>query len=315
MSELSIVIRTRNCRAVLRECLDCLARQTYRDAEWIVVDSRSADGSAETARAAGARVISVLPAAFTYGGALNLGFAEAKGRFLCSLSAHALFMEPTVLERLVAALRDADDPVAGAYGCPVFTDEQALAPPAGLPAERIQLADFSRLCNLGLSNSCSVIRRERWESFPFPPERCEDQKWAAHFLERGGATLRVPSARYRYRLNRSCAYYARKHRDDLLMLHRTWPACPWPREALRDAARNRYRLWCAIGRLKKARWEWDRISDYRKWLIGEELGLFWAGARTRGGRAWLLPLLADLARVLILPSGLKGWVIPPEECP
>ena len=105
MSELSIVIRTANCRDTLGECLAGLARQTFRDFELIVVDSGSRDGTAEAARAAGARVLSVPAGSFTYGGTLNLGCREARGRFLASLSAHSLLMEPTVLDRLLAALR------------------------------------------------------------------------------------------------------------------------------------------------------------------------------------------------------------------
>jgi len=113
--------------------------------------------------------------------------------------------------------------VAGVYGCPVFTDAEALARRPARPAERITRDAFRELCNLGLSNSFSIVRRGLWEATPFPEERCEDQKWAALHLDRGYATVRVLSARFRYRLNRDWRYYVRKHRDDLLMLYRTWP--------------------------------------------------------------------------------------------
>jgi glycosyltransferase involved in cell wall biosynthesis len=315
MSELSILIRTRNCRAALRECLEALARQTFRDFELVVLDSESTDGTAGEARAAGARVVSAPAGAFTYGGALNRGFQETTGRLLCSLSAHAILLEPTVLDRLAAALRGADDRVVGVYGGPVFTDEQARTYSPELPTKRIVKADLDRLCNLGLSNSFSIIRRACWEAYPFPLERCEDQKWAAYHLARGGATLCVLSARYRYRLNQSFGYYVRKHRDDFLMLHGSWPACPWPREELYDAARNRYRLWCMIRRFREAGWKWDRLTDAQKWFATSELGMFWAGARVRGGRVWPATFLADLVRVVALPAGRKGWVLPAEEWP
>jgi glycosyltransferase involved in cell wall biosynthesis len=315
MSDLSILIRTRNCRAVLRECLAALARQSLRDVELVVLDSESTDGTAGEARAAGARVVEAPVNAFTYGGALNRGFQGTTGRFLCSLSAHAILMEPTVLERLAAVLRAADDRVAGVYGCPVFTDEQALSLSPELPVRRIVKADFERLCNLGLSNSFSIVRRSCWEAFPFPIERCEDQKWAAHHLALGGATLCVLSARYRYRLNQTFPYYVRKHRDDFLMLNRSWPECPWPRGELFDAARNRYRLWCMLRRFREAGWTWNRLTDAQKWFATSELGLFWAGAMVRGGRAWPFLFAADLARVVLFPSKLKGWVMPSEEWP
>ncbi len=315
MNELSILIRTFNCRDLLRECLACLDRQTYRDVERIVVDSGSADGSAEVAAAGGARVLSVSSSAFTYGGALNLGFASAKGRYLCSLSAHSLLQEPTVLERLVGALKKADDRVAGVYGCPVFDDERARRPPEPVAPERITLQAFQACCNLGLSNSCSVIRRDLWEAHPFPLERCEDQRWAAHFLAQGYATLCVRNARYRYRVNRPWTYYVRKHREDFLMLYRTWPEAAWPREELKDAARLRFRCWSMLQRLRQAGWKWDRLTDTQKWYASMELGMFWAGSQLRGGRFWWPACATDLARVILLPKTRKGWLAPSGEWP
>jgi glycosyltransferase involved in cell wall biosynthesis len=315
MTELSIVIRTHNCRDTLRECLACLAAQTYRGAELIVVDSGSTDGTAEAARAGGARVLSVSGSAFTYGGTLNRGFAAASGRFLCSLSAHSLFLEPTFLERLVAALREAGPRVAAVYGCPVFEDGPARRAPAPEPDDRVTWQAFSKCCNLGLSNSCSIVRRELWEQHRFAPERCEDQKWAAYHLERGFETLCVRSARYRYRLNRSWRYYVCKHRDDFLMLHRAWPRADWPREELMDGPRVRYRFWCMLQRLRQVGWKWERLTDTQKWFATTELGLFWAGSLLRGGRLWALTGAADLLRALLLPAGRKGWEKPRGEWP
>jgi rhamnosyltransferase len=314
MSELSIIIRTFNCRDVLRECLALLDRQTLRDAERLVVDSGSTDGTVEAAEAGGARVLCRPAGGFTYGGTLNHGYEAAQGRYLCSLSAHSLLLEPTTLERLVGALKNADDRVAGVYGCPVFDDERArVIPDAG--ADRITYRDFQARSNLGLSNSCSVIRRDLWEAFPFPPERCEDQKWAAHYLAQGYATLCLQGARYRYRLNRSMAYYVRKHRDDFLMLHRTWPEAAWPREELHDGARLRYRCWSMLQRLRQAGWNWDRLTDTQKWYASMELGMFWAGSKLRGGRFWWPACAADLARVILLPKARKGWLAPSGEWP
>lgn len=315
MSELSIVIRTFNCRDMLRDCLACLDRQTLKGAEWLVVDSGSTDGTAEAARAGGARVLAVAAGAFTYGGALNHGYAAASGRYLCSLSAHSLLLEQTVLERLVRTLKEADEKVAGVYGCPVFDDPRAEAAPGPEAPDRITLRKFEACCNLGLSNSCSVIRRELWQDFPFPPERCEDQKWAAHYLQQGYATLCVRNARYRYRLNRPWTYYVRKHRDDFLMLHRTWPRATWPQEELLDGPRLRFRCWSVMQRLRQAGWKWNSLTDTQKWHASIELGMFWAGSMLRGGRFWWPACAADLARACLLPKGRKGWVVPSGDWP
>jgi hypothetical protein len=70
-----------------------------------------------------------------------------------------------------------------------------------------------------------------------------------------------------------------------------------------------------IRRFREAGWKWDRMTDAQKWFATSELGLFWAGALARGGRIWPAVFMADLARVVVFPSRLKGWVLPPEEWP
>lgn len=316
MSELSIVIRTFNCRDPLRACLDGLDRQTLQDVERVVVDSGSTDGTPGFAASRGIRVLSVPAAGFTYGGALNFGFAACRGRYLCALSAHCLLLEPTVLERMLTALRTAGDRAAGVSGTAFFTDEEAsLLPPGPEVQDRITLRDFQSACNRGLSNSFSIVRRDLWEAFPFPSERCEDQKWAAHYLAQDYFTLGLRTARYRYRLDRPWRYYVRKHCDDLLMLYRTWPEAEWPKTALTDGMKVRYRFWHICARLRLAGWRWDRLSDAQKWFSTLELGLFEASARVRGGRLWPVLAAADVARTLATPARRKGWVLSSEKWP
>jgi hypothetical protein len=71
----SVIILTWNGRAYLKDCLDSLAGQTFRDFETIVVDNGSSDGSAELVRAGYPWVrLLELPE--------NLGFAEGNNRGL-----------------------------------------------------------------------------------------------------------------------------------------------------------------------------------------------------------------------------------------
>ncbi len=315
MNDVSLIIRTWNCRDVLRECLAGLDRQTFRDFERIVVDSGSTDGTVETARTAGARVVCLPPGSFTYGDTLNRGFREAQGAVLGALSAHSVFLDPEALGRLVATFRAADERVAGVYGCPVYTDADAAAWPLDPTPVRMTADSFRRCCNTGLSNSCSLIRRDLWEAHPFPPERCEDQKWAAYFLERGYSTLQAPAVRYRYRLDRPWRYYVRKHRDDLLMLHRTWPDAEWPKSALTNGPKVRWRFWLIWNWLRLSRWKWDQLNDVQKWFAASELGLFEASSRVRGGRFWWAVAVLDLARTLLVPARTKGWFLPSEGWP
>lgn len=110
----SVIIVNYNSDDRITRCLDCLAAQTFRDFETIVIDNASSDGSAIAARdhALGARLIEA-------GG--NLGFAagnnraaqEARGDWLVFLNPDA-YAEPEWLARLVEA--SGDYPWADAFG-------------------------------------------------------------------------------------------------------------------------------------------------------------------------------------------------------
>lgn len=111
---ISVIIVNYNSGDRITRCLDCLAAQSFRDFETIVIDNDSSDCSAQAARdhALGARMIDA-------GG--NLGFAagnnraarEARGDWLVFLNPDA-YAEPEWLARLVEASRHY--PWADAFG-------------------------------------------------------------------------------------------------------------------------------------------------------------------------------------------------------
>jgi len=315
MKEVSIVIRTWNCRDTLEACLMCLARQRFRDFEVIVVDSGSTDGTAERAAREGVRLLRISRAEFSYGGALNLGFAVAETPVVGALSAHSLLLNPDALGRMAATLKAADDRVVGVFGCAVFDDALARHPTADAVPIRVTAADLRRRCNAGFSNSCSLLWRSFWQTFPFPSERCEDQVWASHFLTQGYATLQLPAVRYRYRLDRPAWYYIRKHMLDLLTLYRLWPEAEWPRSELTSGSNVRYRLWCLFHWWRRLGWRWHRLNDEQKWFSANEMGLFLASARVRGGRGWWGVMASDVIRALGTSARRKGWFLPSTKWP
>jgi rhamnosyltransferase len=196
VTNVSIVLRARDEEAALPEVLESLRSQTRRGAEWILVDDGSGDATAAIAREAGARVLPVPPGSFSYGAALNLGFAEARAPIAVALSAHATPAGPDWLEEL---LRPLDEPnVAAAFGPELpradadLVVRRALARRyGGLP--RHDLAARGRLT---FGNTSAAIRLEAWRALPFDPTLpyAEDLEWSLRALEAGWRIVYTPRA-------------------------------------------------------------------------------------------------------------------------
>ncbi|WP_411719642.1 glycosyltransferase family 2 protein [Mycetocola sp.] len=116
MASISVVIPVYNDAAMLRVCLDALARQTRPADEIVVVDNASTDASAHVARMAGARVVFEptrgIPAA------TSAGFNAAQGAILARLDADSI-PEADWLERVEAAF-DAHPEASAVTGTAAF---------------------------------------------------------------------------------------------------------------------------------------------------------------------------------------------------
>ncbi len=185
MRGISVIIRVRDERASLERCLGLLARQQgVGEVQVIVVDAGSSDGTPDVARAGGARVVRAdsAGAAFSYGGALNLGAGHASHEVLASLSAHAFPRDDRWLARLAEALSASDAGVACASGDVYDPDGARLRSPiaqdAGLARRRPEW---------GYSNAAGAFRAELWRRRPFRADLpgCEDKEWALHWLDEG----------------------------------------------------------------------------------------------------------------------------------
>ncbi len=104
MPSCSVVIRAYNEAAHIGRLLEGLFRQTLHDVEIILVDSGSTDSTVDLAAAAGADVLHIPPAEFTFGRSLNLGLAAAASDLVVIASAHVHPVYPDWLEHLLEAI-------------------------------------------------------------------------------------------------------------------------------------------------------------------------------------------------------------------
>jgi GT2 family glycosyltransferase len=111
MSRVSVIILNWNGRELLKECLDAVAAQTYRDFETLLVDNGSTDGSLEYLREhyPSVRVV-VLPENTGFAAGNNRGLAECRGSYIVTLN-NDTRVEPEFISKLVHAADT--DPAVG----------------------------------------------------------------------------------------------------------------------------------------------------------------------------------------------------------
>ena len=185
----SVVVRTKDEAESIGRTLSLLAAQTIApSSETIVVDSGSSDHTVAIAREAGARIVEIPAATFTYGAALNTGAAAARAELVVALSAHAFPRDEGWLERMVAPF--ADQRVCCVCGYEGDPEGRRLTGP------RVQdAADAARYPHWGYSNVNGCFRTELWRQRPFREDMpgTEDKEWAWYWLRRGYVTIVDPA--------------------------------------------------------------------------------------------------------------------------
>jgi rhamnosyltransferase len=213
MPDITVAIPVRDGGALFARTLQALSTQTVAH-ELLVCDSRSSDGSAELARAHGARVIEIDPAHFSHGGTRNLLLNEARGAHVALLTQDAEPADVRWLERLLGGFELAEDVglVCGPYlprpdAPPVVRLElerwfASLAPDGKVRVDRLDEHERATLPALALigargfftdANAC--IARAAWERAPFRKvSYAEDRVLAIDMLRAGYARAYVPDA-------------------------------------------------------------------------------------------------------------------------
>ena len=115
--DVAVVVLTRNAGKLWLTCLAGIQQQTVRAGRYLVIDSRSEDGTAQQAEAFGMDVYIIDPQDFNHGGTRQLA-AELcpDAEYIVYLTQDAILEQHDSLEQLLAHF--ADDKVAMAYGAP-----------------------------------------------------------------------------------------------------------------------------------------------------------------------------------------------------
>ncbi|MBM3141151.1 MAG: glycosyltransferase [Chloroflexi bacterium] len=209
----SIVIRARNEAPALGRLLAGIRLQDHADTELVLVDSGSTDDTRDVAEAFGSRVVTIAPADFTYGRALNVGCAAARGRACVFVSAHCVPANDRWLARLLEPL--ADPAVGAAYG------KQLPLADTRPYEQRNLLAGFPfgsrrQTSQTFFHNANAVVRREVWEQLPFDETLpgLEDREWARRALAAGWQIAYEPMAMVYHEHDESLAQiYTRAFRE------------------------------------------------------------------------------------------------------
>lgn len=182
----SIIIRAYNEERHIGRLLDGIKRQdleSITEIEIIIVDSGSTDSTVSIASMMGARVVKILKDDFTFGRALNVGCAAAKGDILLFASAHVYPFYKDWIEKMILPFKD--QRVGLVYGKQIgnevtrFSEQEIFAKWFPEVSNYNQSTPF---CN----NANCAIRKALWMSQAFDEKLTglEDLDWANKILAR-----------------------------------------------------------------------------------------------------------------------------------
>jgi glycosyltransferase involved in cell wall biosynthesis len=180
----SAVIRACNEGEHIGRLLEGFEHQTVKLDEVILVDSGSTDHTVEIAEAAGCNIVHIAKSEFSFGRALNMGCAAARGDILLFASAHVYPVYNTYVEQIVSSFDRHG--VAIAYGRQVgdertkFSESRVML--KWFPNQNIWDQDhpFS-------NNANAAVLRSVWEESPYDETLTglEDLDFAKKALAKG----------------------------------------------------------------------------------------------------------------------------------
>ena len=196
---LSLVIRARNAESDLQRCLNEIARQVVPNGyelDIVVVDNESTDDTVVVAKKFNSRIVEISAEEFTWGKALNLGIANARGDIIFLLSADAYPADVNWIMRMVEPFDNAK--VAAVYGRQIPRSDAPIDEivrlkktfgETSITAESMP-KDFTAERGGGgipASNACAAIRRGVWSQLQYDEKisGAEDVLWTYNVFNMG----------------------------------------------------------------------------------------------------------------------------------
>lgn len=171
--DISVVIRTRNDGAYIRQLISDIRSQEYDgQVEIIVVDTESTDDTVSYASSQGARVIPITQAEFNYPRALNAGFAAAKYPYVLTLVGHSHLASRMMFKSLTYWSQH--EKFAGMYGLPLANHNGSIWDRLGvawLPIVLTRPYILRRYSGSMMAANCSFVKRDVWQKLGGYDER------------------------------------------------------------------------------------------------------------------------------------------------
>lgn len=200
MPEVSIITPCYNSSKFLKETIDSVQNQTFKDWEWIITDDKSSDNSVEVLKSVNDPRIILIEAEKNGGAghARNLSLEKASGRFITFLDADD-YWEPTFLEEMVSFMKRENAELA--YSNYARCNERLEPQIADFQADAIvTFNNLLKTCRLSLLSSMYDCQRVGKEYFPVGSKREDHVMWL-NLLKKIPQGKPLPKTLAKYRMH------------------------------------------------------------------------------------------------------------------
>ena len=207
--DITIFIRAKNEAALLSRCLEQIfAQQHSFSIEVILLDSGSSDATIDIAQRFPVRILQIPSALFSFSATLNAGASIATGTIFVPLSAHAVPVDSSWLQRLVEPLLT-DPSITASYSRQIPWPDVSVPEarqisrafsrkPSTITPDRWRLAlaegheptTVTSLSNVSAAYRRAFIVENQFRALPFSEDRC----MALQILEAGGKITYIPES-------------------------------------------------------------------------------------------------------------------------